>query len=591
MNKHKKLIITTIIALAIIIPFIGMMYLGYLDTELSTLPKTDILDLTWYSEEGEIKSFPVKQEVDKNQEYTIYAYLPNDCSKVNALFYRSLHQRVVVSIDDEIIYIYDTDETRMFGLANPRKLNIINLPQGIENKKISITISTPYPKYSGYFSDVEIGEATQVVRLMYDKYIGGYIFSIIIMALVICFVLVNFLFLIFKINTKSMIFILLSGLFVGLWLFGDSKLITVYASGFFTNQLKYVSLMVFILLFSLYLRKISVLKYQKIFDIITVISVVNICVQCIFYLANISDYVIFSPLSLIIILIQFLFYVLNCYSKIKNRTKEGKLKLRTIFEFIVVIALFIATLANIILNHIANYNLNNVLGILFLVLIIIVYIKNIISILNKAVESTLYKERFKEAQNYLIQSQMKPHFIFNTLAAIRTLIVSSPKTAYEMTTNFSKYLRANINKIGPGEKVTFAQELDHIKAYLAIELERFKNRLNVEYDIECDDFLIPPLSIEPLVENAVKHGVCKKVKGGTVKISSKEYEDRYVVIVEDDGVGFDVDILDSDTKAGSVGLKYIIIRLKELSEADFNIESIKGEGTKATVTIFKKVNK
>ena len=224
-------------------------------------------------------------------------------------------------------------------------------------------------------------------------------------------------------------------------------------------------------------------------------------------------------------------------------------------------------------------------------LIVTIFAESIVKILNTALESKVYKERFKEAQNYLIQSQMKPHFIFNTLGAIRTLIMSSPKTAYDMTTNFSKYLRANINNIGPGEKVSFSQELDHIKAYLAIELERFKDRLFVEYDIQCTEFNIPPLSIEPLVENAVKHGVCKRIKGGTVKISSIEYEDRYEVIVEDNGVGFDVNILESEAKANSVGLKYIIIRLKELADADFEIVSKKGKGTKATVTIKKEIIK
>ena len=105
------------------------------------------------------------------------------------------------------------------------------------------------------------------------------------------------------------------------------------------------------------------------------------------------------------------------------------------------------------------------------------------------------------------------------------------------------------------------------------------------YNIKCDNFKMPPLTVEPLVENAVKHGVCKKVKGGTVKISSWEEVDKYIVTVEDDGVGFDITELDE--ASGSVGLKYIKLRLKELSNADFKIESKKGVGTKATLTFFK----
>jgi sensor histidine kinase YesM len=96
---------------------------------------------------------------------------------------------------------------------------------------------------------------------------------------------------------------------------------------------------------------------------------------------------------------------------------------------------------------------------------------------------------------------------------------------------------------------------------------------------------MPPLTVEPLVENAVKHGVCKKIKGGTVKISSWEESDRFIVTVEDDGVGFDTDKRSESN--GSVGLKYIELRLKEISNADFMIESKVGVGTKATLTFFK----
>ncbi len=160
-------------------------------------------------------------------------------------------------------------------------------------------------------------------------------------------------------------------------------------------------------------------------------------------------------------------------------------------------------------------------------------------------------------------------------------------TPLQLITAFSKYLRANINNVSPTETISFAAEMDHIKTYVDIEKERFGSRLTVLYDIKCDNFTMPPLTVEPLVENAVKHGVCKRVKGGVVKISSWEEEDRYVVTVEDNGVGFNVNIMEQDEKSDSVGLKYIKLRLKELYNADFNIESKKGVGTKATVTFFK----
>ena len=295
------------------------------------------------------------------------------------------------------------------------------------------------------------------------------------------------------------------------------------------------------------------------------------------------------PLNLLLILSLFGYYLHITFKNIRSSLKAKRFKsdFVILIEFILICILFLATLLNIVLQNLTNINMNSIIGIIYFVFLIVIYVKTIITILRKAESSKMYKAKLRETQNYLMQSQMKPHFIFNTLGAIRTLIMSNPQVAYDMTTNFSKYLRANISTIEPGEKISFSQELEHIKAYAAIEQQRFANRINVIYDVQADNFYLPPLSVEPLVENAIKHGVCKKIKGGTVKITSREYEDRFEVIVEDDGVGFDTSILESSDNTKSVGLKFIILRLKQLSDADFVITSIRGKGTKATITIRK----
>ena len=121
-----------------------------------------------------------------------------------------------------------------------------------------------------------------------------------------------------------------------------------------------------------------------------------------------------------------------------------------------------------------------------------------------------------------------------------------------------------------------------------IEQMRFGETLKVKYEIDCDDFKVIPLSIQPLAENAARHGVYPKGDdGGTVTIRSYEAVSAYVVEVEDDGVGFDVkEVLGQ--KSDSVGLKNLIFRLKSLMNADVLIDSKPGIGTKVTVTIPKK---
>lgn len=180
----------------------------------------------------------------------------------------------------------------------------------------------------------------------------------------------------------------------------------------------------------------------------------------------------------------------------------------------------------------------------------------------------------------LLTNQIQPHFIYNTLSSIRTLIKKSPDEAYNMVYDFSKYLRANIDSIGQTKLISFGQELDNIRAYLNVELVRFARRLKIEWDIKTVDFLLPPLSIQPLVENAVKHGVCRKTEGGTVTIRTFELEDCFVVEIVDDGVGFDVPAyMSASTPSGSVGIKNVRIRLEKTLRATLWIESELGKGT------------
>ena len=194
------------------------------------------------------------------------------------------------------------------------------------------------------------------------------------------------------------------------------------------------------------------------------------------------------------------------------------------------------------------------------------------------------KERY-EAEVQVMVSQIRPHFVYNTLSSIAILCDIDPKTAKEAAITFAKYLRANMDALRQKTPVPFEMELEHLKNYLYIEKLRFADALNVEYDIQTTDFELPILSIQPLVENAVKHGVGMKKYGGTVKISTKETDTAYEVIVSDDGVGFDPEAPKKEDGKTHVGMENTKKRLKDMCGADLVIKSRVGEGTTARVII------
>ena len=199
---------------------------------------------------------------------------------------------------------------------------------------------------------------------------------------------------------------------------------------------------------------------------------------------------------------------------------------------------------------------------------------------NLKVQKDLY-----DAKVQIMVSQIRPHFMYNALSSIAMLCTLDPEKAQEAIVEFSDYIRCNMDSLKQTAPVPFEKEIEHLKKYLYIEKLRFGKKLNIVYDIRTMDFEIPLLSIQPIVENAVKHGVGQKKKGGTITISSEETGDAFIVTVADDGVGFDADAPRKEDGRSHIGIENTRKRLKDLCNADVVITSVIGEGTTARVII------
>ncbi len=203
----------------------------------------------------------------------------------------------------------------------------------------------------------------------------------------------------------------------------------------------------------------------------------------------------------------------------------------------------------------------------------------------EAIRYQQMQKELYEAKVGVMVSQIRPHFIYNALTSIAMMCTIDPETAQEATVTFADYLRGNMDSLNQSKPVPFTTELEHLKKYLYIEKMRFDDLLNVEYDIQTVDFQLPLLSIQPLVENAVKHGVGMKEDGGTVTIATKETDTAYEVIIKDDGVGFDPDAPKEDDGRSHVGMENTKKRLHDLCGARVEITSVIDEGTTAKVIL------
>ncbi len=183
----------------------------------------------------------------------------------------------------------------------------------------------------------------------------------------------------------------------------------------------------------------------------------------------------------------------------------------------------------------------------------------------------------------IMLSQIQPHFLYNALSSIRRMIKKDPAVAQTAIENFSQYLRQNLESMSRVEPIPFSTELQHVEEYLYLEKLRFGDRLRVEYDIACGDFSLPVLTLQPIVENAVKHGILRKEEGGTVRISTR-LEDGWIhLTVQDDGVGW----LSSEESGDRlhIGLANVQSRIHDQCGGAVRIYSQVGIGTTVTILL------
>jgi two-component system sensor histidine kinase LytS len=187
-----------------------------------------------------------------------------------------------------------------------------------------------------------------------------------------------------------------------------------------------------------------------------------------------------------------------------------------------------------------------------------------------------------------LHAQINPHFLFNSLNTITSFCRTNSERARDLLMDLSLYMRRNLD-LSRGF-IPLSEELEQVRSYLAIEQARFGDRIRVRSEVEegCEDWPIPPLIIQPLVENAIRHGVLGRERGGTVRLSARRENGYLEVRVADDGVGMDRQTLDrvlntecADSVTGGIGMRNCLSRMEHIYGRQFapRVDSTPGQGT------------
>lgn len=380
--------------------------------------------------------------------------------------------------------------------------------------------------------------------------------------------------------------------FAGLYVFFSTKSISLYFESISQNTIIVELAAMFYYLFLIKVFSDQLLDKKKIFGIIATI-VSALLIPCSILLAVFTEAYFFDMWLLFAIfeVVSFILLLIGLGYNIKEYNAPQKIM------FIIYMLSFITCVLDIIFSGVGGFEETGFSQISF-VFIFIIAIITIITLVPKNVnnaiknkelefEKNILNNKLQESRILLMISQIQPHFLYNILNTIYHLCDKDVELAKKAVDDFSTYLRNNINSLSTTELIPFNKELENIKTYINLEKIRFGEELEVIYNIQTNDFYLPILSIQPLVENAIKHGVSKKRGGGTVTILSYEDELNYIIEISDTGVGYNTDQVINDDKT-HIGIQNVKDRLESRVGGRLKIESEIGVGTVAIVYIPKK---
>ncbi|MDD3919873.1 MAG: histidine kinase [Eubacteriales bacterium] len=526
---------------------------------------------------------PAQLGVSSDGPRSISHKLTGDVPKDPGICFRSSQQNVRVLLNSACVYTYNTDSTRPYGDATPSTWCFARLPSAKAGDTITIELTTPYADYAGTFNDVYYSSYYKLKMYIMLKCMPGFIICIGIFMLG-CVLYVMFIFLApHNALYGNMRYIGLFTACVSLYLLMETQFPDVGVFNPFTELLiKFLALSTVTLPFLLYVKLRLSEENSLPLDILFWLFLINHFTQIALQLLGVLNtmQMVVNPLRVTHTLISVAGLTVIYMYAVAIIKKRIKLYMTEILAFIAVIVAVTAEFVSYYGGHFGDIGRSLQIGIIFFS--ISISIAAMQNAADRTAESIRVESLLQQSQTQLMISQIQPHFIYNTLHAIRALIRIAPDQASQMTLNFSKYLRANIDALGLNDNIPFQREIEHVRAYTDIELVRFSDRLTVEWQLDAVDFLVPPLTIQPLVENAIKHGVCKKEEGGTVKISSREEEEAFVITIEDNGVGMDAA---QEKKVGSAGLQNVRLRLEHMCHATFTLHSEIGVGTTAKISI------
>ncbi|MGN0151480.1 MAG: sensor histidine kinase [Wujia sp.] len=513
---------------------------------------------------------------------------------VSLAFY-TVHQNVEVFLDGECVFRMEPAKERSNIKTAGSNWVMIPLYKEDAGKEIRVVITPVYASFRDRQVEFLLGSPLAIYRYRLAKDLPQIILGIMAVFVGIVFLCVATYNVIEKGRGKSLISLGLFSTMMGLWRLTDTRF-TPFILPEKPVFLFYVSICM------LMLGMVPLMKWleeyfekagRQVLDVCCIVDVSACLIQVLLQVCGILDFREMLALTHILIGIDVVVAIGIAVYERKMYPQKIKIPAAGRLSYLFV--------AGVLADVAAFYIKGNSSGLLFSLMAFLFYIlflgiatmynyseqevwiaEQQRQIANQEKELAETKQKLTERRIAVMMSQIRTHFIFNVLTTISGFCKYDAKKADEALIRFARYLRKNIKTIEEEGMIDFSAELEQLEDYVALEQMRFPDRILFCKDIEEMNFKLPPLTVQPLVENAIKHGLLEHDRSGMVMLRTQREEEMAVITITDDGAGF----LPQEIKSKeSVGIRNVRYRLENMAGGSLTIDSTPGEGTKVTIKI------
>ena len=579
-------IVAIVISTAVLLGILGSV-LYQTPEETSGMPDVTEMNDAWIIRtEGDYDSavdLPCNLEVSKGEPVSISHFLPEQISGDYGIAFRSIYNQVQVKVGDTILYQYGVDEVRPWNRSPVPHWNYVPIDVQYAGQLLTITQISEYGSYSGLFPEVFEGSKSALIYQQWRQSGVATIGMILLLLLTIGVVAIAAgQRLLGKQEMRLQYYVVLLVL-VGLWSISGNPVITdMTAHGYSWWLVHILTRMLIPIVYLLFLRGyMQRRRMTMLVDggmLITALAYVTAVILQLLGLVEFSQsYEVLGGLYRI----GFLLYtVIMAIGWLHYQQRE--LRAITIVQSLLVAAggidLFVRP------NHL--YQQESTFWQMAVVVYMFLLIWLVIRLIMEQIrQQVIQAEEGYEGQRAQAVAMMNPNFLFAALNSLLNITKREAPHTAKFIFAFSKYLRYNFDSVRKEQLIPFAQELEHIVAYLELQRMRMPG-LQIEIEDKLHDFFVPSRSIEAIVENAAKYGIGKNGNQGRIIVRSYERRDSYAIQIVDEGAGFDTDMLyHKDTPTS---MKTVRQRLEASVGGVIEVNSRYGVGTIVTVKVPKK---